>query len=934
MTEVADPFGTADLRAAVLAAWRDSPTRLREDVATENDLVGAGYRDRTLTELAQNAADAAGRAGIPGRLVVELEGRSLAIGNTGAPLDTSGVHALTALRASDKPHVGAVGRFGVGFTAVLAVSDDIELRSTTGSLWFSRARTREILLGSQIRIPRGEGSDFVPPALRLAWPSAARPADGLDTQVVLHLRTDVDAEALLAAMRAEAVDLLLELPALHSIRIDVDEFVRCVRDVGNGMSEVHIDGPGDAGGAWLQYQAPHARWLLPVHEGRPVSVTADVLRAPTRSDEQLSLPAVLVADIHMQPDRRRLLPGARLAGVAEGYVDFVRALPPRDRLVLVPTPGFARSEVDGLLREALLRELQTHSWLPVVASLSDDGADVEWNSGLRGRAAAAAAVPPSASVFTGLTMELADLLAEASGPLVIPDLSGHRYAEVMGVLDVHRVGLARLAELSGDLFRPPAWWRAFYTALEPFVSDPLSAEELGALAVPLADGRLVTGPRTVVLDDRLAEAIPVHWARLVHPEATHPLLARLGARSATAEDLLGDPGLRAELDEHPGDPDTTDAVLRLAAHADPTALPSWLGLLELSDSEGAVLPADELLLPGAPLGDLLVSDAPFRTVDPDLVDRYGMDALRAVGVGWDFAVLVEVDPTGPDHDLDDEDAWWTTLTDDPPRLAAVRDLDLVDELAWPDALRRLVATSRTRDLLADADGYTAWWLRRHARIDGTPLGVFRHPACTEFAGLLSPFGIDGIDPDAVHSVLAKPDSMTYELAAGLLDALADSSKTPDLEVVSRTHARLGAAVSAGLIDIHELDPPDRVRALSGAVVAPDDAFVLDRPWFGLAVPPDRLVVGDTDSAADLATLLDLPLVSESITAEVIGAGRRTTWADPLGIVLRRIYTPHPPGDELVLHNDLVVRLRGAIEATVAVPWWQVGTTVHVRIPQL
>ncbi|WP_083880371.1 sacsin N-terminal ATP-binding-like domain-containing protein [Nocardia araoensis] len=932
----------------MLAAWRDSPTRLREDAATENDLVRAGYRDRLLTELAQNAADAARKAGVDGAVVVWLDGRDLHVANTGAPLDVSGVHALTALRASGKSDGETVGRFGVGFTAVLAVSDDIELRSASGSLRFSRTETREALRHHEVRSPAVDAGEFIPPVLRLAWPIDARPADGLDTEVVLRLRADVDADAVLAAMRAEAVDLLLELPALHRIRIGTAEFVSSAEDMGDGMHEVYVDGPGSEQRTWWQYRAPRARWLLPVRDGRPVAAAPDVLRAPTRSDEELSLPALLIADIPMQPDRRRLLPGARLGELADGYADFARALPPRDRLVLVPAPGFARSEADGLLREALLRELQTRPWLPVVATHrhgteSADGASLPDEPDVFATAGALpagpthhqnVAIPTRAYVFAGLTAELADLLDEVVGPLVTPDLSGRAHTEAMGVLDVHRLGLARLAELSGGLERPPSWWRSFYAALEPFVVDPLAAEELGALAVPLADGRLVTGPRTVVLDDQLEVAIPLHWARLAHPEAAHPLLARLGARSATAEDLLTDPGLRADLEDHPGDPDTADAILRLAAHADREALPSWLCLLELPDTEGESRPADELLLPGAPLRELLVPDAPFGTVDPELVERYGADALRAVGVGWDFGVIVEADPTGPDHDLDDEEHWWSTLADDPPELVAVRDLDLIDDAAWPEALRQLAATPRTRRLLTDADGYTAWWLRRYARVDGTPLGLLRHPADADFDGLLPAFALAGVDPDACRAVLADPETITEELAVALLEALADASRTPLPEVVSRTHARLAAAVAAGLLDLAELQPPDRVRALTGAVADPEDAFVLDRPWFGLAVPPDRLVAGDTETASSLAALLDLPLVSEAVTAEVVSTGRRTTWAaEPLGVVLRQLFDLPSQGGELVVHHDLTVRLSGAIEATVAVPWWQDGSAVHVRAPQ-
>src|ERR1700710_450685 len=133
---VADPFDTAGLRRRVLAAWTDSPGRFREDANAEEDLVRGGYRDRLLVELAQNAADAAARAGVPGRLRLELAGDGAGGGgvraaNTGAPLDAGGVEGLASLRASAKrDETASVGRFGVGFAAVLAVSDEPAVGST------------------------------------------------------------------------------------------------------------------------------------------------------------------------------------------------------------------------------------------------------------------------------------------------------------------------------------------------------------------------------------------------------------------------------------------------------------------------------------------------------------------------------------------------------------------------------------------------------------------------------------------------------------------------------------------------------------------------------------------------------------------------------------------------------------------------------------
>lgn len=161
-----DPFGTGALRRAVTEAWRASPTRFREDANSEEDHARGYYRDRVVVELAQNAADAAARAGIPGRLTFRLEqdvsgaggpgdGAAcwrLVAANTGAPLDADGVASLASLRASAKVSADAdegsgeamraVGRFGVGFAAVRSVSDDVVVRSRTGGVRFSLAATR------------------------------------------------------------------------------------------------------------------------------------------------------------------------------------------------------------------------------------------------------------------------------------------------------------------------------------------------------------------------------------------------------------------------------------------------------------------------------------------------------------------------------------------------------------------------------------------------------------------------------------------------------------------------------------------------------------------------------------------------------------------------------------------------------------------------
>ncbi|OAK54937.1 ATP-binding protein [Rhodococcoides kyotonense] len=884
-----DPFDTEALRAGVVSAWTSSPTRLREDAATEADLVRAGYRDRLLTELAQNAADAADRAGVPGHVKVWCVGDALHVANTGAPLDIEGVHALTALRASAK--TSGVGRFGVGFTAVRTVASEIEFRSAAGGIVFSAERTGQVLIDAGLTAP-----DAGIPVLRLAWPTNEAPAEGFASEIVLKLRHD--AAPMFDAFRAEAVDLLLELDSLTTIDIDDTHFDCRTTDIGNGAAHLTI---GDR--TWWQFRTDHARWVVPMSDGVPVPVDADVLRAPTRSDEELSLPAIVIADVAMQPDRRRTLPGTPVEGIADGYGRMLAALPAASRPSFVPRPGFARSEVDGVLRERIVRECASVPWLPGV-----DGKDL---------------IPSRAVVLPGLTDELAEVLGPVMPDLAAPSVSGPRHGPALAAVDVHRIGLARLADMLSGTSHEPLWWHRLYDALAPLVTDGVAPEELAALPVPLSDGRTVTGPRTTVLAVGARGVGGVHWARLVHPDAAAPLLTRLGATEASPAELLSDPALQVVLDDLDWDDD--DAVDELIATVLSLAdgqrdLPSWLGSLPIEDTDGELRAADELLLPDAPLVRLLSSDSPFGVVATSVVDRFGADALRAVGVGWGFGVVTEDLPTGPDHDLADEGAWWASLREDPDVLIAVRDLDLVDDERWPDALSQLVEERTTRDLLADRGGYTAWWLRRHAVIDGHRLGHYRAPSDLTFAGLLDP--LDHPHADDVASALAPAVCDSAEFASLILDRLADPARTPTPAVVARAHRLVAEAVSSGVVDLDDLDLPPRVRAMSGAVIDPADAVVVDRPWFVGVVTSDVAVLSSMESAATLASILDVRTASESIRADVVGVGRVSSWdREPDAVLACAALGSELPSGQVVVHRELTVRVTGAVEGRRRVASW-------------
>lgn len=947
-TTLADPFRTAELRAGVLAAWAASPTRFREDANTEEDLRLDGYADAWLVELAQNAADAARAAGRPGRLAVDLvageaPGGELRVANTGAPLDAAGVAALAALRASAKrDDAASVGRFGIGFTAVLALTDAPRLLGTDGGVAFSAART-----AAEVATLPGPAAELArrdePPVLRLCWPTAEPPRAGFDTEVRLPLRPGVDGAALLAQARADASDLLLVLPDL----VEIDVAGTVVRRSEEAGGQVRVGdrrwrlarrtGTLAAPDAAAQATEQRSRrtwtlcWALPLTaDGAPDPLPADVLHAPTATAERLGLPARLIAPLPLEPDRRRVRPGpaadAMLAAAGPAYLDLVRATPPEQRIALVPPPGFPRSELDDRLRGLLRDALRGAAWLPGVHPGAHPGAELapgraEWLD-----------LPDAAPELPGLLA-----VAGFDRLLAVPDPAA--VAAALSELGVHRLTPGELVDRLLSVAAPAAWWHRLYAALAPAVDAvPGLAGELAALPVPLSDGRLVPGPAGVLLPapdagpaDPVAElaALGLTGLHVADPAAAHPLLSRLGAAVAQPAALLAHPALVAAVDRSLDDAEAgldpaplAAAVLDLVAAAPAEAGPG-LGGLALPAVDGDPARADELVLPDAALRPLLAPDTPLAVLDPGWAARFPRSALTAVGVLDGFAVLDEDDPAGPDHDLDDEERWWDGLPEPPRRLLAVRDLDLVDPDAWPAALAVLAGDRDTHAAVTLPGGYTGWWLARHARLSGHRPGHYRLRSADGLGALYDPVPDTAADEALLVAAGVRAELVVADApaAADLLARLADPRRHPDPALVAAAHAALADAVLAGRVAVDDLDPPERVRASDGAVRDVDRVVVLDAPWPAAVLPAAELVFGGDPVA--LAELLDLPLATEVIAATVDGAGEPVRWAELPEVVLacQQLAVPVPAGGPL-RHDQLWVRVTRPVEGRFQVPVWR------------
>ncbi|WP_199441164.1 sacsin N-terminal ATP-binding-like domain-containing protein [Umezawaea beigongshangensis] len=930
-----DPFGTGALRDSVLASWRGSPTRFREDANAEEDLRLGGYRDRLLVEIAQNAADAAGAE--PGVLRLSVVDGELRAANTGAPLDADGVAALASLRASAKS-AGTVGRFGVGFAAVLAVTDAPRVVSSTGGVAFSADRTREALPDlAELR-----GGDV--PVLRLVWPTdEGGVPEGFTTEVRLPLRPGVDSDALVAGFVEQVPDLLLALPGLGRVEIGdrawsreepTENTVLLHGPAGTTRWLVHRAGgelPDEAVSALGVEAQDRPRWTVcwavPLRDDEPVPLTSDVLHAPTPTDERLSLPARLLATMPVEPSRRRVLPGpattAVLTEAAREYPALVAALPAMFRTALVPLPGFPLSEVDDVLRALVLARLRETEWLPLATG--------EW------------AAPARSRVLDAASEDLVDLLEDVVPGLLDAELTLPEHARALAALDVPRLGVAQVAAALAGLSGEPDWWRRLYAALLPIAEvDPQAREELGALPVPLADGRTVSSPRGVLVFDAdpaildLLASVDVSGLRIVHPDAVHPLLLLLGAQEAGPVELLDSAALREavhrSVEEAEAGLDTADlvrVVLRLVEHAGVrSGEQPWLSELALPGAGGEWHRADEYVLPDSTLRDLLARDAPVRVLAAEFAESWPREVLAAVGVIDGFALVVDELPTAPEHDLPDEEEWWDALPEPPNRLVGIRDLDLIADTAWPRALRLLAGDPVTARALRDPDGHPAWWISRHALLAGRAPRHWRLSDAEELTGLYDPVPDTGLDRSLLELIGVRADLVVEDVAdaSDLLARLGDPDRQIPAGVVLRAHAELADAD----VDPARVDLPDHVRVLSGGVADAESVVVVDLPWLFGVVPAERVLATpsvDEDTARALAELLDLPLASEELGGTVLGDGDPVSWQDlgAVRVACELLDVPLPEGG-VVVHDRLVVVDGGGVEHEV--PWWTADGVPH------
>lgn len=376
-----------------LGVYRRDHRRVDEDLATEISTAEGGYGRKQLYELVQNGADA--MRGQPGRIEIELTEDVLYVANQGEPFDENGIHGLMAARLSNKRE-DEIGRFGLGFKSVVAITDSPQVFSRSVSFGFDRAaaahRIHEVVPG-RIHYP----------LLRLAQPLdpvdhaasdlvLSRMMKWATTVVRLPLKNARDFHALVADdMSAFPAEFVLFSPHVSQLRI-IDRLADESRTIElihteDGLlelrdrdsvtrwrvtSEWHNPSPEAArdAGELAHRERIQLQWAVPMQSRNRLGEFWAFFPTGART----TLSGIVNAPWKMSDDRRSLLEGAfnrellekvlpkLIADVLPGLAD---ADDPAAVLDLLPARGReVRSWADEVVNGPVFETLASRSSLP------------------------------------------------------------------------------------------------------------------------------------------------------------------------------------------------------------------------------------------------------------------------------------------------------------------------------------------------------------------------------------------------------------------------------------------------------------------------------------------------------------------------------------------------------------------------------------------
>jgi len=393
-------------RSVVPRIYREDPKLLEEHVGQENSFRTSGYSRRQVTELVQNAADAILRSGRTGRIELILTERYLYCANDGEEFKQAGIDAITHAYLSDK-RGEEIGRYGLGFKSVLAVTDNPQVFSRSVSFQFGAPEARAVLIGVG-----ANGNDL--PVLRL--PTVLDVNEAIDDDVTLReltkwastvvrlpLQQDVELEEQLLGFQTQ---FLIFTPHVEKLTMTIrrngahHEVEHSCRSIGHSSYE--LQGPRLATQKWAIFKREHQPSLAARQEvddaiaRKSILVTCAVpLDAPNKEGEfwanfplsdRTSAVGIFNAPWALSEDRSHILTEKKYNAeifdtLAQLFVDFLPNLrtmeqPARHLRYLPSRPQEYHSLADKALISHIHRKASEAALIPDANGQLRHGCDI------------------------------------------------------------------------------------------------------------------------------------------------------------------------------------------------------------------------------------------------------------------------------------------------------------------------------------------------------------------------------------------------------------------------------------------------------------------------------------------------------------------------------------------------------------------------------
>lgn len=325
-----------------------------QNAGSAEDRVRSDYRGRYAIELLQNAHDACADADIVGQAWLQLTSTALLVANEGVPFTSERVDSLLQLgdssKAANRSKHHTIGYKGIGFSAVLEITDKPQIVSASTRFCFHRHAARERVGQVLGAVPRAVPVRYFPFPLRLddLGADAGAVEALLEAGAVTVIRLPLVNRRKAKEVQAELEDglrpeTLLFMPHLQRLTLATSgRTLRWSRRAGQRVAPGQVQHLREEGGTtrswlmasktvsldkaavaaledplWASVRKATVSVGIPWRHGKPdASRGGQPMHVYFPTDDRLGRPLLVHGDFYVQSNRRRVTGTGRGADVS------------------------------------------------------------------------------------------------------------------------------------------------------------------------------------------------------------------------------------------------------------------------------------------------------------------------------------------------------------------------------------------------------------------------------------------------------------------------------------------------------------------------------------------------------------------------------------------------------------------------------------------